>query len=263
MSDQQRLIEPAAQRLWDAEANRTPCAPIRDLIGERDIDLAYAIQQRNVERHQQAGRRISGRKIGITAKSVQRQLNVFEPDFGTLFADMEIGHGGVVPAGRLIRPQVEAEVMIVLGRDLDHAAITFSDVIRATDFAIASLEIVDCRLQDWDIRITDTVSDNAAAALYVVGALPRPIQGLDLANCAMTLHRNGELVSEGRGEMCMGHPLNGAVWLARALQRLGTPLRAGDAILTGALGPMVPAEPGDRFEARIDGLGNVVAEFAA
>ncbi|HGH4624797.1 TPA: 2-keto-4-pentenoate hydratase [Enterobacter hormaechei] len=261
MADQEELIAVAAQRLWSAEKDRAPCEPIRDLIGETNIALAYAIQQKNVAREVQAGRRISGRKIGITAKSVQRQLNVFEPDFGTLFADMEIGHGGIVPVNRLIRPKVEAEVMIVLGRDLDHELISFSDVIRATEFAVASLEIVDCRLKNWDIRITDTVADNAAAAMYVVGAAPRPLLGADLANCAMTLYRNGELVSEGRGELCMGHPINGAVWLARALHRMGTPLKAGDAILTGALGPMISADPGDRFEARIEGLGNVLVEF--
>ncbi|VWB87902.1 fumarylacetoacetate hydrolase family protein [Burkholderia lata] len=261
MDTRQEMIAVAAQRLSSAEKERTPCEPIRDLIGEKDIELAYAIQQHNIAREQQAGRRISGRKIGITALSVQRQLNVFEPDFGTLFADMEIGHGGVVPAGRLIKPKVEAEVMIVLNRDLDHEMISFSDVIRATEFAVASLEIVDCRLKNWDIRITDTVADNAAAAMYVVGAAPKPMLTVDLANCAMSLHRNGELVSEGRGELCMGHPINAAVWLARSLYRLGTPLKAGDAILTGALGPMVAAEPGDRFEAHIEGLGSVIAEF--
>lgn len=261
MSKRDEVIEIAAQRLLKAEKDRVPCEPIRDLIGESDIELAYAIQQFNVSREQQAGRRICGRKIGITAKSVQQQLNVFEPDFGALFADMEIGHGGVVPANRLIRPKVEAEIMIVLGRDLDHELISFSDVIRSTEFAVASLEIVDCRFKNWDIRITDTVADNAAAAMYVVGAAPKPILAVDLANCAMTLHRNGEMVSEGRGELCMGHPINGAVWLARTLYKMGTPLRAGDAILTGALGPMVDAAPGDRFEARIEGLGNVTVEF--
>lgn len=262
MPSKEELIVAAAQRLWGAEKERVPCAPIRDLIGEKDIELAYAIQQHNIGRELALGRRISGRKIGITAKTVQQQLNVFEPDFGALFADMEIGHGGVVPANRLIRPKVEAEVMIVLNRDLDHEMVNFSDVIRATEFAVASLEIVDCRLKNWDIRITDTVADNGAAAMYVVGASPKPILDVDLANCAMTMHRNGELVSEGRGELCMGHPINAAVWLARSLHKLGTPLRAGDAILTGALGPMVTAEPGDRFEARIEGLGNVTVEFA-
>ena len=147
------------------------------LIPPTNITEAYAVQQLNVERQLGAGRRISGRKIGLTAKSVQQQMNVFEPDFGTLFSDMEYGHGSEVPFGRLIHPRMEAEVMLVLDRDLDQEMVGFSDVLRATAFAIASLEVVDCRLEGWDIKISDTVADNGAAGLYVVGASPRAIIG--------------------------------------------------------------------------------------
>lgn len=263
MCDTQELIQLAAERLWNAESQRQSSQPVREIIGENDIDLAYAIQQLNVNKHVAAGRRISGRKIGLTSKSVQQQMNVFEPDFGTLFADMEIGHGSSIPAGKLIAPKVEAEIMLVLKDDLNHEAITFSDVIRATDFAVASLEIVDCRLQDWDIRITDTVADNAAAAMYVVGSQPKTLTDVDLANCTMTLLRNGRSVSEGRGELCLGHPINAAVWLARQLYLRGTPMKKGDTILTGALGPMVPAKPGDSFEAIISGFSSVKVSFEA
>lgn len=257
----QNLILSAADRLWDAEIKHQPCAPIRNLIGKTDLDLAYAIQQFNVQRHLESGRRINGRKIGLTAKPIQQQLNVFEPDFGTLFADMEIGHGESISLKKLIFPKVEAEVMIVLKSDLNHHNITFSDVIRATEFAIASIEIVDCRFHNWDITITDTIADNAAAARYVVGSQPKPLTEINLADCSMSMFRNGQLVSEGNGELCMGHPINAAVWLARKLHKLGTPLKAGDTILTGALGPMVTVSPGDRFEAKISGLGNVIANF--
>jgi 2-keto-4-pentenoate hydratase len=262
MAIDQKTLQQAADRLWDAEQTRTPCRPIRDLVPPSHIDDAYAVQQLNVRRHCDAGRRISGRKIGLTAKSVQQQMGVFEPDFGALFADMEYGHGSEIPFERLIHPRVEAEVMLVLDRDLNQELVSFSDVLRATAFAVASLEVVDCRLQGWDIRISDTVADNAAAGLYVVGASPRTIIGSDLANCAMTMRRNGRLVCTGRGDASLGHPVNSAVWLARTLKKLGTPLRAGDAILTGALGPMVEAHPGDHFEAAIDGLGNVAVEFS-
>ncbi len=255
------IIKQAADRLWQAEQTLTPCAPVSDIIPEHDIASAYAVQQYNVERHSKAGRRISGRKIGLTAKPVQQQMGVFEPDFGTLFADMEYGHGSEIPFERLIRPRVEAEIMLVLDQDLDQEMINFSDVLRASAFAIAAIEVVDCRLANWDIRICDTVSDNAAAGVYVLGSSPKAILGSDLANCGMTLHRNGELVSTGRGEDSLGHPVNAAVWLARTLKKLGTPLRAGDAILTGALGPMVEARPGDHFETRIEGFGNAVIHF--
>jgi 2-keto-4-pentenoate hydratase len=257
------IIAEAANRLWQAEQTREPCAPIRDLIPAANIEMAYKVQQLNIERQRGAGRRVSGRKIGLTSKAVQQQQGVFEPDFGTLFADMEFGHGSEVPLGRLIQPRVEVEVMLVLERDLDADTVNYSDVIRAVGFVVAAIEIVDCRISNWDIKLSDTVADNAAAGLYVLGASPVPILGSDLADCAMTMHRNGDLVSTGRGEASLGHPLNAAVWLARTLKRMGTPLRAGDAILTGAIGPMVPANAGDRFEARIGGLGAVCVTFAA
>lgn len=255
------IIRQAADRLWIADQSLKPCAPIRDLIPAQDIASAYSIQQINVERHIAAGRRISGRKIGLTSKVVQKQLGVFEPDFGALYADMEYGHGSTIPFNRVISPRVEAEVMLVLDRDLDHDAVTFADIVRSTAFVIASMEIVDCRFKDWDIRIADTVADNAAAGLYVVGSTPRPLLGLDLASCAMTLRRNGELVSSGCGSDTLGHPINSTVWLAKTLAKMGTPLRAGDAILTGALGPMIEARPGDIFEASIENLGNAIVTF--
>lgn len=262
MTDIQAAIQEAADRLWEADQSLVPCAPIRDLIDERDVESAYAIQQINIDRHVSAGRRISGRKIGITAPAVQAQLGVDVPDFGALFADMEYGHGGTIPLSRAIRPRIEAEIALVLGEDLDQDMPTIADVIRATSFVIPSLEVVDCRLEDWDIRIADTVADNAAACLYVMGSAPRPLLGFDMAAAAMTLHRNGELVAQGRGADSMGHPLNATVWLARTMARLGTPLRAGDTILTGALGPMVEARPGDAFEASVEGLGSVTATFS-
>ncbi|MFD7499826.1 2-keto-4-pentenoate hydratase [Streptomyces sp. NPDC059850] len=262
MTSSTPAIDKAAERLWEAERSRQPCTPIRDLIPAQDIEAAYAIQQVNVQRHISAGRAVSGRKIGLTAKSVQDQFGVLEPDFGTLYADMEYGHGSTIPFDRLIHPRIEAEIMFVLGRDLDQETINVPDVIQATAFVTAALEVVDCRLRDWDIRISDTVSDNAAAGLYVPGSAPRALLGTDLANCSMTLYRNGVPVSSGRGEDSLGHPLNAVTWLARKLRQLGTPLRAGDVVLSGALGPMVEAHPGDRFEARIDGLGNAIVHFA-
>ena len=261
MTSSSAVIEEAAARLWAAEQARQTCAPIRDLIDVQDIEAAYAVQQLNVQRHVAAGRLVSGRKIGLTAKSVQDQFGVREPDFGALYADMEYGHGSTVPFDSLIHPRIEAEVMFVLGRDLDRDTITVTEVIRATDYVVAALEVVDCRLHDWDIRICDTVSDNAAAGLYVPGSSPRALLGSDVANCSMTLYRNGVPVSSGRGEDSLGHPLNAVTWLARKLRQLGTPLKAGDAILSGALGPMVEARPGDRFEAHIDGLGTAMVSF--
>ncbi|MFJ8003942.1 2-keto-4-pentenoate hydratase [Streptomyces fagopyri] len=251
-----------ADILVEAERTTVPCRPVRGLLADQDIASAYAVQQINIQRRLTAGHRVVGRKIGLTSPAVQHQLGVGQPDFGTLLSDMSVADGGVVPYGRLLQPKVEAEVALVLGADLTHGESTVADVIRAVDFALPALEIVDSRIAGWDISFTDTVSDNASAGLFVLGGRPVPLTSLDLRGVRMTLLRGGEKVSEGSGSDCLDSPLNAAVWLASTLAGLGDPLRAGDIVLTGALGPMVTARPGDAFEARISGLGSVRASFA-
>lgn len=259
--DQSAVVE-AADVLTKAADSRAACPPVRALLPEGDIDAAYAVQRLTVRRGLSAGRRLVGRKVGLTSAAVQRQLGVDQPDFGALFADMTVAEGTPVPAGRLLQPKVEAEVALVLGSDLPHRDCTIVDVLRATDFALPALEIVDSRVADWNISIVDTVADNASCGLYVLGGAPVPLTGLDLRAVTMTMTRNGESVSQGTGADCLGSPLNATVWLASTLADMGDPLCAGDVVLTGALGPMVPAAPGDAFEAHISGLGSVRAEFA-
>lgn len=251
----------AADLLAEAARTGAACPPVRDLFDDGDLDTAYAVQQWNVRRGLDAGRRIVGRKIGLTSPAVQRQLGVDRPDFGALFADMAVPDGGEVPLGRLLQPKVEAEVALVLVRDLPHRECTVVDVLRAVDFALPALEIVDSRVRGWDISFVDTVADNASSGLYVLGATPVPLDRVDVRSVTMTMSRGGETVSEGTGADCLGSPLNAAAWLASALAERGEPLRAGDLVLTGALGPMAPAAPGDVFETRISGLGSVRVRF--
>ncbi|WP_405910126.1 MULTISPECIES: 2-keto-4-pentenoate hydratase [unclassified Streptomyces] len=253
-------ITKAADALLEASRTKAPCPPVRAFVS--GVEAAYAVQRANVERGLAAGRRIVGRKVGLTSPAVQAQLGVDQPDFGTLFADMAVAEDGSVPAGRLIQPKVEAEVALVLKAELPHRDCTVVDVLQATDFALPALEIVDSRIADWDITIVDTVADNASSGLYVLGGTPVPLTGLDLRGVRMTMTRGGEVVSAGTGADCLGSPLNAAAWLASTLADMGDPLRAGDVVLTGALGPMAVAAPGDRFEARISQLGRVAVQFA-
>ncbi|MFC3714088.1 2-keto-4-pentenoate hydratase [Sphingoaurantiacus capsulatus] len=245
-----------AVRLREAYSGET-VPPLRDGLDPTDADGAYAVQALNTRHWVGAGRRVVGRKIGLTAKAVQAQLGVDQPDFGVLFDDMRVADGGTVDAGKLIQPKAEAEVALVLARDLDKADATAADLAAATAHAVAAIEIVDSRIADWKISFADTVADNGSSALFVLGSETKPLDGLDLYTCGMALEVNGQLASLGAGAACLGHPLEAAAWLARTLAARGEPLRAGDIILTGALGPMVVLAPGDTVTAKIGGLGSV------
>ncbi|MFC5186562.1 2-keto-4-pentenoate hydratase [Actinomadura harenae] len=252
-------VEQAADRILAAYASGTPCAPVRDLVATPDE--AYAVQERLTTTWLGEGRRLAGRKIGLTSQAVQRQLGVDTPDFGMLFADMAVPDGAEIPAGAVMQARAEAEVALVLEHDLTHERHTVADLIRATAFALPAIEIVGSRIRDWDITLADTVADNASCGMYALGNRPVRLADVDLRLCGMVLERRGEQVSTGTGTACFGHPLNAALWLADMLVRVGRPLRAGDTVLTGALGPMTAVAPGDVVEARIDGLGDVRVAF--
>lgn len=253
-------VRDADERLRTAAATGAPCAPVRDLLGD-DQDAAYAVQSLGVARRLAAGRRLIGRKIGLTAPAVQAQFGVFSPDYGALFDDMVVADREPLDLARFLQPRVEAEVAFVLGSDLDSPTANVADVLRATEFVLPAIEVVDSRIAGWDIRIADTIADNASSGAIVLGTAPRSLDGFDLAAAGMSLDLAGEVVSTGSGAACLGSPVTAVAWLARAVARHGSPLRAGDIILSGALGPMVAVTGPGVFRARIDGLGDVRAAF--
>ncbi len=246
----------AAARLRAAYAG-SPTAPLRDILAPTDIEGAYAVQSINTRLWRAEGRRTVGRKIGLTAEAVQQQLGVDRPDFGVLFADMQLDDGAALDWNRVIQPKAEAEVALIMARDLNRPDASPEQVAEAVGGVVAAIEIVDSRIADWKITFADTVADNGSSAFFVLGQQVRPLDGLDLAASAMTLEVDGQVASKGVGAACLGHPLNAAAWLARTLAERGEPLRAGDLIMTGALGPMVTLAPGMQVKATIEGLGSV------
>jgi 2-keto-4-pentenoate hydratase len=251
----------AADRLLDAALTGTPCRPVRDLIGAGDVAAAYAVQQQLAEVRLAAGARVVGHKIGLTSPAVQRQLGVDQPDFGLLFDDMDLSGYAVVPVTGLLQPRVEAEIAFVLGSDLDNGDLTPEEVRAAVAYAVPALEIVDSRIAGWDITIADTIADNASSGRFVLGAGQVRLDAFAPVDSVMAMTVDGEVVSEGTGAACLGDPLTALAWLARTTREHGRPLRAGQVVLSGALGPMVPVRPGTRVVATISGLGTVAATF--
>lgn len=256
-------IATVAEQLRQAKASRQPCDPIAALLPAGDLRAAYQVQEIGTRRALTEGRILVGRKIGLTSVAVQKQLGVDQPDYGMLFDDMAVPDGWEIAADRLIQPKVEAEVAFVLGRDLGAEGLTLAEVIAAVDYAVPALEVVDSRIAGWKIGILDTIADNASSGLYVLGNTPRRLEGLDLRLAGMAMECGGDLVSTGVGAACLGHPLNAVWWLARTMARAGRPLKAGDTVLSGALGPMVSVKPGACYDAYVAGLGSVRARFAA
>jgi len=255
-------IQQVADKIFEAHRLGAPCAPVRDLLPEGGLDQAYAAQEINTERWLGEGRRLVGRKIGLTSLAVQKQLGVDQPDYGMLFDDMAIPDGWEIGRKQLIQPKVEAEVAFVLERDLDQERLTIADVIRAIAFVLPAIEVVDSRIKDWKIGILDTIADNASSGLYVLGGAPKKLENLDLRSAGMVMESAGESISVGAGAACLGDPLSAVLWLAKTMARVGRPLKAGDTVMSGALGPMVGVKWGDVVEARIAGLGSVRAAFA-
>lgn len=258
-------IEVAAAQLIEASASGVPTTPVRELIGATNVEAAYGVQQRVTQARLAAGAHIIGRKIGLTSPAVQAQLGVDQPDFGVLFDDMAYADAAEVPMSRLLQPKAEAEIAFVLADDLD-CEITPETVRAAIDHAVVALEIVDSRIADWDITFADTVADNASSGLFSLGDHSLKLDEFEPRDTVMTMTIDGAVVSTGSGEACLGDPLNALAWLAQTAKDFGEPLRAGQVILSGALGPMAPVAAGQTVVAELtttDGrpLGTVTTPF--
>jgi 2-oxopent-4-enoate/cis-2-oxohex-4-enoate hydratase len=249
-----------AALLWQAEQSAIAIDRPSD-AGLVTVDDAYAVQQHNVARRIARGERLVGRKIGITSKAVMEWLGVDQPDFGALLDTMAVDDGGVCPVSSLIAPRVEGEVAFVLARDLVSPRTTAVDVVDATAWIAASIEIIDSRVKDWKIKLVDTVADNASSARFVVSSTKASLAGVDLPLVGCALRKNGQVASSGAGAACLGNPVNAVAWLARTLAARGTPLKAGDLVLSGALCPVVPVEKGDVVEVDVGGIGRCSVRF--
>lgn len=256
----QNAIETAAIELRDAALSNIPCEPIRNHIGDSNINAAYQVQTINIQHRIENGAFIQGYKIGLTSEAVQKQLGVNQPDFGVLLNTMEIT-SNVFPYKALMQPKAEAEIALVLKEDIHEAPKTIGDLVPLIDYAQSAIEIVGSRIENWNIKITDTVADNASASHYILGNKKQSLANIDMINCKMELIKNNELVSEGKGSACLGNPLNAALWLTQTMIANNTILKKGEVLLTGALGPMTNLSQGDTIAATIEGFDTITLTF--
>ncbi|MBL6962528.1 MAG: fumarylacetoacetate hydrolase family protein [Bacteroidetes bacterium] len=229
---------------------------------EKSIEKAYEIQEINTKKWLAEGKSLIGRKIGLTSLSVQKQIGVDQPDFGMLFSDMAYESVEIVDFSRLIQPKAETEIAIVLKKDLKMEKNSASGLLASIDYVLPAVEIVASRIANWNISIFDTIADNASSGLFVLGNDPVKASDVDWELCGMSMFRKGKIVSTGAGMACLGNPLNAAVWLADRMVRHNRPLKAGDIILTGALGPMVDVSAGDELDVEINTVGKLHVQFS-
>ncbi len=247
-----------AELLWKVRQGEAPCAPLTETHSDLSIQEAYEVSKEILNRRlRHEDTKLVGKKIGLTAKAVQKQLGVDQPDYGYLLENMRIQDRGCLASGSLIQGKVEGEVAFVLKETLKGPGITNADVVRATDYVSVCIEVIDSRIADWKIRIQDTIADNASSAFFVVGDKKVKLSETDLVSAKMKLWLNDEIKSEGSGAACMDNPVNAVTWLANAMGELGVSLDAGDVILSGAYGPVVPISDGQECKVEIEGLGSV------
>ena len=247
--------------LYDAWLHRRVVSPLLERAPDMSLEDAYAIQLRVVNRRVGAGETIIGKKIGLTSKAIQDFLGVYEPDFGHLTSGMVYDEEQGIDLGQLIQPKAEAELAFVLKKDLIGPGITATDVISATDYVSPCFEIVDSRIRDWQLKIQDTVADNASCGTFALSDVRGDPRKLDITMAGMAVYKNGNLSSTGVGAAVQGSPVNAVVWLANTLGKLGLPFRAGEIILSGAQSAVVPITTGDELVCTIGGLGSCTARF--
>ena len=248
--------------LYRALRQAEAIAPLTTRLPHLTLKHAYTIQQYLIEQRLADGERVVGKKIGVTSQAVMNLLGVNQPDFGILTDAMTVNSGEAIATASLIQPKAEGELAFVLKHDLIGPGISVADVLRATAGVMVCFEIVDSRIQDWKINIQDTVADNASCGVFVLGDRLVPVSEVDLTLCGMVLEKNGEVVATGAGAASMGSPAVAVAWLANTLGRLGMPLKAGEVILSGSLGPMVPVKAGDNLRVSIGGVGSCSVRFA-
>jgi 2-keto-4-pentenoate hydratase len=261
MTDEER--QQSADALWEAEVEGTPIGPLTVDHPQMDVDDAYRIQLLNVERRRSHGRQVRGHKVGLSSKAMQEMMGVGEPDYGHLLDDMFVFEDEQLDLSGLCQPRVEVEVAFVLGSELPAPGCNVADVLRATQYVLPAIEIIDSRILDWKITLCDTIADNASSCRVVLGGRAVRIDDVDLRTVGATLSRNGVDIASGTSAAVLGNPVTAVAWLANKVQAFGVSLQAGHVILPGSCTKAFDVAAGDVVRAEFDVLGGVSIGFTS
>jgi len=251
-----------AAALAQAERSRVAMSPMTDTYADIDVVDAYEIQLLNIRQRVAEGARVVGHKVGLSSEAMQKMMNVDEPDYGHLLDDMQVFEDQPVLTSKYLLPRVEVEVGFVLADDLPGAGCTEDDVLAATAAFAPAIELIDTRITNWQVKLCDTIADNASSAGWVFGKERVSPKDIDIRNIDAVLKCNGEVLGEGRSDAVLGNPVTAVAWLARKVDQFGVRLKAGDVVLPGACMRAFDAKPGDDFVAEFAGLGSVHLSFA-
>ncbi len=251
-----------AAALAQAERSRVAMSPMTDTYADIDVVDAYEIQLLNIRQRVAEGARVVGHKVGLSSEAMQKMMNVDEPDYGHLLDDMQVFEDQPVLTSTYLLPRVEGEAGFVLADDLPGAGCTEDDVLAATAAFAPAIELIDTRITNWQVKLCDTIADNASSAGWVLGKERVSPKDIDIRNIDAVLKCNGEVLGEGRSDAVLGNPVTAVAWLARKVDQFGVRLKAGDVVLPGACMRAFDAKPGDDFVAEFAGLGSVHLSFA-
>ena len=256
------LIDSLGDELFAALESRRVVEPISDRHPKVTLSDAYRISQRFLSQRLDRGETVVGKKIGLTSEVVQQALGVSQPDFGYITDRMMYLDGTEMPISEeLIQPKAEGEIAFVLKQNLEGPGVTANDVMVATDYVVPCFEVVDSRVENWRIKIQDTIADNASCGLLILGSDGVDPQKVDFFSAGMVVETNDKVVATGAAAAALGSPLNCVAWLANALSEYEVPLKAGEVVLSGSLVPFCAAEPGNTMKVTVGGLGAVTVHF--
>lgn len=256
------LLKRLAAELLHADSTGVPVPPLRDRVLDMSLDDAYQIQEAQLKHHQAAGRVLAGRKVGLTSLAMQQQLGVDSPDFGYFFTDMVFNEDAVIPSTSFIFPKVEPEFGYTLKETLQGPGVTREQALAAIDQVYPAIEIIDSRVQDWDIKLVDTVADNASCGAIAVGTVPLDVQLENLAEVECSLLIDGHKVASGKGKAVMDDPIAPLVWLANVLGEQGVALEAGQLVLPGSFTGAMPVVADSTATADFGDLGSLTISFS-